>query len=265
MIESAADRLRGHGSVSAAVLRFWWVVAIGAVVGIGLALSMVYQLPSFTPRDQPVYTSAARLFVTSTQGQYIRLSVPRAIDTGASDDAGPAGRVDSAGSGPAVIQESPNVQPLLAAANLYPLLIESDQVAQQRDKMFGPLSGTVQANAVTAVSTPSRYAAAQLPVIDILASAGSERDAVTLAEATATAFDRYIRLEQNRAGISQEERILIQVLQAPSGAFATGGASYGIPVLVTLAVMAAFGLLAVVLDQLFPPAVRVSQLRSETS
>lgn len=252
--------------MSAAVLRFWWVVAIGAVVGIGLALSMVYQLPSFTPRDQPVYTSAARLFVTSSQGQYIRLSVPRAIETGASDD-GPAssGRADSAGSGPAVIQESPNVQPLLAAANLYPLLIESDQVAQQREKMFGPLSGTVQANAVTAVSTPSRYAAAQLPVIDVLASAGSERDAVTLAEATATAFDRYIRLEQNRAGISQEERILIQVLQAPSGAFATGGASYGIPVLVTLAVMAAFGLLAVVLDQLFPPAVRVSQLRSETS
>ena len=252
--------------MSAALVRFWWVVALGALVGIGLALSMVYHLPSFTPRDQPVYTSAARLFVTSSQGQYIRLSVPRAIDTGASD-AGPtsSGRVDSAGGGPAVIQESPNVQPLLAAANLYPLLIESDQVAQQRERMFGELPGTVQANAVTAVSTPSRYSAAQLPVIDILASAGSERNAVTLAKATATAFDRYIRLEQNRAGISQEERILIQVLQAPSGAFATGGASYGIPVLVTLAVMAAFGLLAVVLDQLFPPAVRVSQLRSETS
>ena len=88
---------------------------------------------------------------------------------------------------------------------------------------------------------------------------------MTLAESTATAFDRYIRLEQNRAGISQEERILIQVLQAPRGAFATGGASYGIPVLVTLALMAAFGLLAVALDQLFPPTVRVSQLRSETS
>ncbi len=254
--------------MSAALVRFWWVLVIGAVVGIGLALSMVYQLPSFTPREAPVYTSAARLFVTSSQGQYIRLSVPRTVDTGSADD---TGRADSAGSGggggggPAVIQESPNVQPLLAAANLYPLLIESDQVALQREKMFGELPGVVQANAVTAVSTPSRYSAAQLPVIDILASAGSEGDSIRLAEATATAFDRYIRLEQTRAGIKQDERILIQVLEAPRNAFATGGASYGIPVLVTLAIIAAFGLLAVVLDQLFPPTVRVSQLQSETS
>ena len=265
MIESAAERLGGHGTMSAALVRFWWVVAIGTVVGIGLALSMIYHLPGFTPRDQPVYTSAARLFVTSSQGQYIRLSVPRAIEESSGDSRQSSGRDDSAGGGPLIVPDSPDVQPLLAAANLFPALIESDQVADLRNRMFGELPGTVQANAVTAVSTPSRYAAAQLPLIDVLASAGSEPDAVTLAESTAVAFNRYIRQQQDRAGITDDERILIQVLQAPRGAFVTGGASYGVPMLVTLVVIAAFGLLAVVLDQLFPPAVRVSELRSETS
>jgi hypothetical protein len=264
MIESAAERFLGQRSgVSGALLRFWWVVALGALVGIGLALSMVYHLPSFTPRDQPVHTSSARLFVTSSQGQYIRLSVPREVDLPGDEQA--TGQRNSAGGGPAVIQESPNVAPLLAAANLYPLLIESDQVAQQRERMFGQLPGTVQAQAFTAVSTPSRYSPAQIPVIDILATAGSPQNAVTLADATAKAFNRYIRLEQNRAGISEDERIIIQVLREPRDAFATGGASYGIPILVALAVIAAFGLLAVVLDQLVPRTARVSQLQSETS
>ena len=253
--------------MSAALLRFWWVVALGGVAGVGLALWMVFELPSFTPRDQPVYTSGARLYVTSSQGQYIRLSVPRAVDTGTSDTGtGTTGtRPDSAGSGPAVLNEPPNVQPLLNAANLYPLLIESDQVARQRERMFGSLPGTVQSNAYSAVSTPQRYSPAQIPVIDIYATSGTADQAITLAKATAAAFTRYIRLEQDRAGIAPEERILIQELQAPRTAYPSGGPSYGIPMLVALAVVAAFGLLAVVLDQLFPQAVRMQQLQSETS
>lgn len=247
--------------MSAALLRFWWVVAIGVVAGIALAISMIYEIPSFTPREPPVYTATARLFVTSSEGQYIRLSVPRTVDPGDGSDTGAAG----ASGGPAVLNVPPNVQPLLAAANLYPLLIESDAVASLREDMFGPLPGTVRANAFSAVSTPQRYSPAQIPVIDIFATSGTPRQAIELAEATADAFTRWVRTEQNRADLKPEERILIQELRAPRDAFPIGGASYGIPTLIALAVMAAFGMLAVVLDQIFPRRAPAPVWESGTS
>lgn len=248
--------------MSAALLRFWWVVAIGVVVGIALAVVMVYTVPDFTPREQPEYTATSRLFVTSAEGQYIRLSVPRSVDTGTSDgNQGTAG----AGGGPAVVNVPPDYEPLLAAANLYPLLIESDEVADLRSEMFGTLPGAVSANAYSAVSTPTRYAPAQIPVIDIFATSGTAKEAITLADATAEAFKRYILQLQNRAGLTPEERIQIQSLRAPRNAFAIGGPSYGIPMLIAIAVIAAFGMLAVVLDQLFPRAVRALQPQSGTS
>jgi len=250
--------------VSAALLRFWWVVAIGVVAGIALAVTMIYEVPSFTPREPPEYTATARLFVTSSEGQYIRLSVPRTVDPGdATTEAGSG--ASGAGGGPTVLNVPPNVQPLLQAANLYPLLIESDVVASVREDMFGPLPGTVRANAFSAVSTPQRYSPALIPVIDIFATSGTPRQAIELAEATADAFTRWVRREQNRAGLKPEERILIQELRAPRDAFPIGGASYGIPTLVALAVMAAFGMLAVVLDQIFPRRASAPVWESGTS
>lgn len=248
--------------MSAALLRFWWIVGVGVFVGGALAIWMLYEIPGFTPREQPLYTATSRLFVTSSEGQYIRLSVPREVDS-SSSTGGAAG--SEGGGGPTVLNVPPNVTPLLAATNLYPLLIESDAVAALREKMFGPLSGTVRANAYSAVSTPTRYSPAQIPVIDISATSGTKKQAIELGEATAAAFRRWVRMEQDRAGLTAEERILIQELRAPRDAIALGGPSFGIPTLVALAVISAFGLLAVVLDQLFPRAVRASRLQSETT
>lgn len=239
--------------MSAALLRFWWVATLGVVVGVALAVWMLYEVPGFTPRDQPVWTAPARLFVTSSEGQYIRLSVPRVLESGTSatepESSRPSGR---GGGSPLVINEPPNVEPLLKAANFYPQLIESDDVAKLREKMFGPLRGTVTANAYTAVSTPSRFTPAQIPVVDIFASSATAKEAVTLASATVDAFQAYITAEQNRAELEPEERILIQELKAAGPTFPIGGPAYGIPILVALAVMAGFGMLAVVLDQIVP-------------
>lgn len=246
--------------MSAALARFWWLVVVGVVVGVVVAVSIVYDVPSFTPREQPVYTADARLFVTSSEGQYVRISVPRAIDDTSEGITGRGG-----GGGPIVVEDLPNVQPLLAAANVYPLLIESDEVARLREEMFGPLPGDVIANAYSAVSTPQRYSPAQIPVIDIFATATTTKQATTLAGATAEAFTRWIRLEQDRAGVDPEARILIQQLRAPVDAFPSGGPSYGIPILAALAIMAAFGMIAVVLDQLFPRDATTRQLQSTTS
>ena len=79
----------------------------------------------------------------------------------------------------------PDVRPLLAAANLYPLLIESDRVTKLRNEMYGPMEGTVRCNgAVSAVVTPTRYRPSQLPAIDIFATSLAEEKAVALAIAT---------------------------------------------------------------------------------
>jgi hypothetical protein len=246
--------------VSGALLRFWWVVALGAFLGLLLAAWMVYELPSFTPKDKQTWTATARLLVTSSEGQYVRISVPRSVETGTSSSERTSGASGRGGSGALVVDDVPNVQPLLTAANLYPLLIESDDVAKLRTKMFGKLRGSVRANAYSAVSTPQRFSPAQLPVIDIFATSGTSRESIALADATAKAFKSWIRAEQDRAGVTEKARILIQQLQAPGRTFPTGGPSYGIPVLVALAVVAAFGMLAILLDQLVPRGARVPQV-----
>lgn len=247
--------------MSNALLRFWWVVVLGCVVGVGLAVWMVYEIPGFTPRDRTLWTAQARIFVTSSQGQYVRLSVPRSVEPTTTAASQGQDATDRAGGGPVVFSETPNVQPLLAAANLYPLLIESDDVAKLREELYGPLPGTVYATAYSAVSTPSRFTPAQLPVIDIFATSGLPDQAIALAGATADTFKAWIRKEQDRARVAPKERIIIRELVAPSRTVPSGGPSYGIPVLVTMAIIAAFGTLAVVLDQLIPRGVGAPQPR----
>lgn len=242
--------------MSAALLRFWWIVVAGAAFGLLIAVSMVYSLPSFTPRDKPVHTAAARLFVTSAEGQYVRLSVPTPVES-----PGTAGGRDG---GLVIVDETPDVQPLLAAANLYPLLIESDDVARLREEKFGLLPGEVSATAYTAVSTPQRFLPAQLPIIDIVATSPTPREAMALAQATANTFELWVKRAQDRAEVAPEDRILIEQLRAPREAFPSGGPSYGLPILALIAIIAAFVILAAVLDQLLPRGATVRRLLSKT-
>jgi len=246
--------------VTAALLRFWWIVVLGVLLGGLLAAWMVYELPGFEPRERPVWTATARLLVTSSEGQYIRVSVLRFVETEPSGDTARGSTSRSGGGGSLRVRDVPNVQPLLTAANLYPILIESDDIARLRMQIFGKIQGTITANAYTAVSTPSRFIPAQLPVIDIFATSETPGQAVTLADATAKTFTRWIRKEQDRTGLSPKERILIKQLRAPGATFATGGPSYGIPILVALAVIAAFGMIAILLDHFVPRRAQAPQV-----
>jgi hypothetical protein len=182
--------------------------------------------------------------------------VPRQVETPGGSGGGEGSLV--------VVDEMPNVQPLLAATNVYPLIIESDEVARLREEKFGALPGEVLATAYTAVSTPTRFLPAQLPIIDIVATSAAPREAITLAQATADTFEVWVRRAQNEAGVAPKERILIEQLRAPGDVFPSGGPSYGLPILAALAVAAAFAILAVVLDQLFPRDATARRLQSET-
>lgn len=232
-----------------ALRRFWWIVVLGVIVGGFVAVLMVYSVeaslpPKLTKREQPLYTAQARLFVTSGEAPYLRTSVPRVREV-------PIG-TNNAEATFTRISEPPDVSTLVEAANLYPLLIESDEVSRLRTEQSGDIPGEVGAKAIFATATANRYQPSGIPVIELFATAGSPSDATALAVATSKAFRTWIVREQDRAGIDAKDRILIQELEAPSGAAATGGGGLGLPVLALLAIVTAFGALAIMLDRTFP-------------
>jgi hypothetical protein len=235
-----------------ALRRFWWVVLLGTIFAVLAAVLMTYSVeaavpPKLTEREQPVYTAEARLFVTSGQAPYLRTSVTRIeqVPIGAGGSAGAEATFSR-------VSDPPDVKTLVDAANVYPLLIVSDEVSRLRQEMFGSLPGEVFAQTIFATATANRYLPSQIPVIELFATAGSPNDARALAGATSKAFQRWIIREQNRAGIEPRERILIQELAAPGPAAATGGAGIGLPVLALLAIITAFGAVAIMLDRMYP-------------
>lgn len=238
-----------NSSYGPALRRFWWVLGLGAIVAAGIAFLMVYKLEdgSLTKREQPEYTAVARLFVTSGEAPYLRTSVPRYTDV-------PIGTGGTQTTERPLTQvlDAPDTRTLVAAANVYPLLIESDDVALLRSERFGDLPGEVRAQAIFSGATATRYQPSEIPVIDIFATADEPSDAIALASATSTTFRRWMSREQNRAKIDVRQRILIQELETPTDTVATGGGGVGLPILAMLAILTAFGAGAIMLDRLFP-------------
>jgi hypothetical protein len=232
-----------------ALRRFWWVVAIGAVVAAVIAFLMVYTVEDgkLVKREQPVYTAVARLFVTSGEAPYLRTTVPRYTDVPIG-----TGGTQTTSRPLSQVLDAPDTRTLVAATNVYPLLIESDDVAKLRSDLYGNLPGTVTAQAIFSGATATRYQASEIPVIELFATAGKPGDAIALASATSKTFRQWMSREQNKAGIDVKQRILIQELEAPTEAVPTGGGGIALPVLAMLAVLTAFGAGAIMLDRLYP-------------
>ena len=115
--------------------RFWWLLVIGVAVAGVAALLSVYRIdfgsvpPSLEKRDEVVYTSSARLLVTSTEAPYFRTTVPRETEL-----SGGEGNPSSS----TTFRAAPDIGTLIAAANLYPILIESDDVRRSAGRCSGP-------------------------------------------------------------------------------------------------------------------------------
>ena len=151
-----------------------------------------------------------------------------------------------------LVTDTPDTATLIQAANLYPLLIESDQVELMRERMFGPLAGDVSARAIYAVATPGRFELSDVPVVEVSAESQTGGEAMALAEASSKAFIRWISQQQETAGVEESERIVVEQLQTPQQALASGETPITLIALVGLAVMGAFVALAVALDRIFP-------------
>ena len=229
-----------------ALRRFWWLLVLGLGVAAIAAIAAVYRIdfgsvpPSLEKRDQVTYTAVARLLVTSPEAPYFRTTVTRETET---DDGEPA-QQEQAG--------APDIGTLISTANLYPILIESDEVRQKRQELFGPLPGSITTRAIYEVNSPSRFELSQVPVVEVYGHSDTYAGAVDLTQATVEAFDDYVDETQDEAGLRRQERILIQEIQRPDSAISSGGTSLSLPLMLFVVVASAFVALAILLDRLFP-------------
>ncbi|HEY7693160.1 MAG TPA: hypothetical protein VH816_12540 [Gaiellaceae bacterium] len=249
-----------------ALARFWWLLAIGLGIALIAAVEMMATIsvglpPKVRYRSHATFTATQQELVTTLDNPYLRTQertvVPRPPKTQAVRGAGASSStVQTVPQAPSVQVGAPNVSVLVRAANYYPYLIQSDPVIAIRDKMFGPLQGEVTAQALNSFQTATRYRPSTFPIIKVSGSARSPRLAVGLTKATVVAFRQWLTTSQARAQVPERERVLLQDLKLPDGAVASGGPNRGLGFLVAFAVLAAFGGLALILDNLFPSGRR---------
>lgn len=243
-----------------ALARFWWLLAIGAGVALIAAVEMMAKIsvglpPTASYRSHSTFTATQLELVTTLNNPYLRTQETTVVPQPPRTHAVRGGRtssVETVPQAPTVQVQAPNVSVLVRAANYYPYLIKSDPVVAIRDKKFGKLSGQVTARALNSFQTPTRYRESSFPIIEVSGAASSPKLALRLTTATVIAFRQWLTKSQDRARVPKTERVLIQDLQLPERAVASGGPKKGLGILVGFAVLAAFGGLALVLDNLFP-------------
>jgi hypothetical protein len=205
------------------IRRYWWLLVIGVVVGEFVALI------GARAKSVPVtWTAEATVLVTSSDATYYRTDPLSVTANGPSTDSSNRALVD--------------------AANLYPLLIQSDRIVTLREQLFGHTAGEVQAKAIFSADTSTGFRASSIPVIQVDTASPTRSDALKLADQTVATFGRYIQGQQQAAKVAPRERVRIQPLTAAHVIDTNGGTSYGLAAILGLAILIAFGGLAFMLD-----------------
>jgi hypothetical protein len=239
------------------------VLVIGMVLALLAALSARFTI-SFSPlgleeKEKVSWTAESRLLITSADDPHFRSKETVLVPRGPGGGIAETGDEASGGSGSAdgdnlvPFSSPPDLNTIVRNANTYPYVIESDQVADYRRNEFGELPGSVSALGVTSFVTANRIELSEIPIIRLIAVAGTSRDAVNLADKTGKAFIGWLGEFQEQNDIPEEDRIVVEQLNTPKVAVASAGPSTTLPALVFLVVFAAFCILAILLDRLVPP------------
>jgi hypothetical protein len=203
-----------------AVWRFRAIVIVGACFAVLLA-TLTYARVSFEggslnfePRESETWASASTVFVTQ--------------------DGFPWGRTyleyQTSKEAPPITVGDPGRFAGLAV--LYTELANSDRVRSIMEQ-DGPIPGTLEA-----VTVLPPVESGPLPLIRLGATSTSEAQAMSIADRYADALRRFLRAEQQRAAIPDEQRVVIEVVQQASPAELVAGRSKMMPLLVFLTVMA---------------------------
>jgi hypothetical protein len=233
-------------ATAGALLRFWWLVVAGIAAG-ALAAVLVYSLQS-----EAKHTATTRVFVNSPSAPYLRTQQSQAATPKVRTVRNATGGTRTVKQPPAISSEAPDTQTLVNAANLYPLLIESDRISSIREAQAGTIPGTVKANALnSSTNTFGVFRPSSLPVVEVKATSRTANNASKLATATVDAFRTWIVDQQRGAGIPSAQRITVQQLESPV-LTTTGGPSWGLPLFIGALVMLGFCGLAVIADNARP-------------
>jgi capsular polysaccharide biosynthesis protein len=216
-----------------ALTRYWWLVLAGLVLAVAAGV-VVYKQEA-----KPKYTATTNLFVNSASAPYLRTQ----------QGAAPTAKTKT---GNSATKATPDTNTLVNAANTYPLLIQSDKIAEVRQQHYGAIEGTVTANALNATTnTYGVYRPSPLPVIQVKATSRPASSAARLADETVGAFQIWMRQQQHRHKIPPSERISVQQLESPTVS-AVNARSKGLPLFIGALVVLAFCGLAVIADNRRP-------------
>jgi hypothetical protein len=228
------------GLIIRVIWRFKLVVAAGLVIAIALAF-FSFMKPTtkggfhLEYRQQEQWESLSTLFVTS-----------RGFPWGSIGTAAPT---DDANASPG--ESNPNdLDPvhLNGLAALYVRLAVSDPVMAELKKS-GPIDGTLAAFPVASDDTGRGTV---LPMVTLAAHAPTPEAAVALAKRHDQAFVRYLEREQGKAGIPDDERVVVQVVRQPQEPTLLLGRKKTRPIVVFVGVMMAVIGLAFALENLRP-------------
>jgi hypothetical protein len=238
-------------ATAGALLRFWWLVAAGIAAGAFAAVA-VYSLQS-----EAKHTATTRVFVNSPSAPYLRTQQAQSLSPKVRTVRDATGGTRTVKQPPASSSQAPDTQTLVNAANLYPLLIESDRISSIREAQAGTIPGTVKANALnSSTNTFGVFRPSSLPVVEVKATSRTAANASELATATVNAFKTWIVDQQRGAGIPAAQRITVQQLESPV-LTTTGGPSWGLPLFIGALVLLGFCGLAVIVDNARPARERV--------
>jgi hypothetical protein len=205
--------------------------------------------PKVTYKSKPVYSATQLELVTARSNPFLRTQqrtvVPSRQGTGGSGNSTTTPQSS-------VQLQAPNVDVLVRAANYYPYLIQSDQVVAIRDRRFGQLPGEVSAQALNSFASANRFRESTFPIIEVTGTAPTAEQAKKVTTATVAAFREWLTKSQNSARVPENERVLIQDLQKPGQAVATGGPKHGPDLIVGIAIFALFAGACLLLGRLFP-------------
>jgi hypothetical protein len=216
------------------------------------------------------YVATSQIFVNAPSGPFLRTTDivvtrqnprTRVVRTPRGTGTGPTTSVRTVPSPPSVVSEAPNTDTLVNAANLYPLLIESDEVAAIKPV---PPNCKIESTGVFAsTNTFGVFKASPVPVVSVRATCDVKANAIPAATDRVDGFKTWVVTEQNRQKIPLKQRLLVQKLTTPTEARTINGPSAGLPVFVGLCVFLLFCGIAILLDRPRPEKDEKMQQQKE--
>jgi hypothetical protein len=196
----------------AAVLwRFRLITALGLLLGIGLAIFAMYQVPSMQPRGAETWSSESSLMVTQPGCPECRVILPAPIVVDKDGD----GQPDETD-----VKQQAFADPgrFTFLADLYAQLAVSDQVLSRVPEKPAP----AQIQAMTVQSTSG---AITLPVIKLTTMAATPMGAQQLNLHMVDALRSHLEREQAGADVSKDERVQLSLISRPTPPFMVAGPS----------------------------------------